>query len=368
MECPRVRADERRRGRISSHLVAARQQRAVHHTSAEAIRSRQAAPADAVRRSSAPRAQRDGTSPLSARYGASSSARDGALSSARDGTSPGRALSSSSRSRGSRIGRNSSGASEDDCDDDEGGGGGDDGGGGGGGVVGGVGGGGPAEYTPRERLQRALRAASPHLYCEAGSGSGSGSDSRVRPQSAARAISPRAGPPSARDDVSLSARDDASLSTRYGAPSSARDGALSSARDGAPPSAPSPRRGSAALATAPLSSRTGSGAVSGATVSSARGSARPPSPRRVGFQPGSDQAPVGNGAPCRAPSTGRQRPPLAAPYRAPSPPLAAPPAAPPPARAASSRERMAELAELLKLQLISQEEYDSKRKAILDAI
>ena len=345
MECHRVRADERRRGRISSHLVAARQQRAVHHTSAEAIRSRQAAPADAVRRSSAPRAQRDGTS-------------------------PGRALSSSSRSRGSRIGRNSSGASEDDFDDDAGGGGGDDGGGGGGGVVGGVGGGGPAEYTPRERLQRALRAASPHLYCEAGSGSGSGSgsDSRVRPQSAARAISPRAGPPSARDDVSLSARDDASLSARYGAPSSARDGALSSARDGAPPSAPSPCRGSAALATAPLSSRTGSGAVSGATVSSARGSARPPSPRRVGFQPGSDQAPVGDGAPYRAPSTGRQRPPLAAPYRAPSPPLAAPPAAPPPARAASSRERMAELAELLKLQLISQEEYDSKRKAILDAI
>ena len=347
MECPRVRADERRRGRISSHLVAARQQRAVHHTSAEAIRSRQAAPADAVRRSSAPRAQRDGTS-------------------------PGRALSSSSRSSGSRIGRNGGGASEDDCDDDEGGGGGDDGGGGGGGVGGGVGGGGPAEYTPRERLQRALRAASPHLYCEAGggsgSGSGSGSDSRVRPQSAARAISPRAGPPSARDDASLSARDDAPLSARYGASSSARYGALSSARDGAPPSAPSPRRGSAALATASLSSRTGSGAVSGATVSSARGSARPPSPRRVGFQPGSDQAPVGNGAPYRAPSTGRQRPPLAAPYRAPSPPLAAPPAAPPPARAASSRERMAELAELLKLQLISQEEYDSKRKAILDAI
>ena len=345
MECHRVRADERRRGRISSHLVAARQQRAVHHTSAEAIRSRQAAPADAVRRSSAPRAQRDGTS-------------------------PGRALSSSNRSSGSRIGRNSTGTSEDDFDDDAGGGGGDDGGGGGGGVVGGVGGGGPAEYTPRERLQRALRAASPHLYCEAGSGSGSGSgsDSRVRPQSAARAISPRAGPPSARDEVSLSARDDASLSARYGAPSSARDGALSSARDGAPPSAPSPCRGSAALATAPLSSRTGSGAVSGATVSSARGSARPPSPRRVGFQPGSDQAPVGNGAPCRAPSTGRQRPPLTAPYRAPSPPLAAPPAAPPPARAASSRERMAELAELLKLQLISQEEYDSKRKAILDAI
>jgi hypothetical protein len=70
---------------------------------------------------------------------------------------------------------------------------------------------------------------------------------------------------------------------------------------------------------------------------------------------------VGEGAPYRAPSTGRQRPALAA---AP----AAPPAAPPPARAASSRERMAELAELLKLQLISQEEFDSKRKAILDAI
>ena len=195
---------------------------------------------------------------------------------------------------------------------------------------------------------------------------------RGRLQSAVRSASPRRNPLAAAGEAAIT-RDtinDLPPSHQQSAPSS-----TPCTHSGRGSSLPSPRLGAGRMS--PQHTRPGSGggwATARATVGSGHTAAagRSPSPRQVSF----DQI---SSAPQRQPSPEPTRALPSPPVRdgiasavTPSDLLLPSPALPPPPRAplkrGSSRERMAELTDLFKAELITKGEFEAKRKAILDAL